>query len=226
MDSFKLFQDNKLAREAAMKDEKQEEFFHTSTYGAAQNSGRIGTAGNGETFSTRQAADQDRKQVGKYRDSQMISEISRQQALARGAARPAGELGELHDQTGAKVNVGNRQDMFGRQAGQGPVRGGFGRTSGQPAGSAAAGASVYGRALGREMPTGTAAAQAVHGPAGEAGGAPRRAGIRQSAADGGVRGYGRSLGSGGFGGGSAPGGPGGARTGGPSFRPNFRPGGK
>ncbi len=67
--------DNKLVREFAMKNDKKDEFFHSSSYGSAQNEGNIGTASTGLTMAERDAIESKRKFVQKYNESSLVGEI-------------------------------------------------------------------------------------------------------------------------------------------------------
>ena len=63
---------NKLNREYAEKNLKNEEFFHSSPYGIAQNSGNIGVSSVALTMAERKAIEEKRKYVQKYSNSMLI----------------------------------------------------------------------------------------------------------------------------------------------------------
>jgi hypothetical protein len=64
---------NKIARNFTIKEDQRDDFFHSSGYGAAQNSGNIGTASTGLTMSERKNIEEKRQFVKKYNNSQIFS---------------------------------------------------------------------------------------------------------------------------------------------------------
>ena len=56
---------NKIARNFTIKEDQRDDFFHSSGYGAAQNSGNIGTASTGLTMSERKNIEEKRQFVKK-----------------------------------------------------------------------------------------------------------------------------------------------------------------
>ena len=64
--------DNKLSRTYAEKNIHKEEFFHSSSYGVAQNSGNIGVSSGGMTMNERKAIEEKRKYVQKYSSSELL----------------------------------------------------------------------------------------------------------------------------------------------------------
>ncbi len=65
-------QDNRLARKFTMKNNQKDEYFHSSSYGSAQNSGNIGTASVGLTMEERKAIESKRQFVAKYNESNLF----------------------------------------------------------------------------------------------------------------------------------------------------------
>ena len=63
---------NKIARNFTIKEDQRDDFFHSSGYGAAQNSGNIGTASTGLTMSERKNIEEKRQFVKKYNNSQIF----------------------------------------------------------------------------------------------------------------------------------------------------------
>jgi hypothetical protein len=64
--------DTKLVRSFAMKDDKKEDFFHSSSYATAQNGQNIGTASVGLTMEERKAIEEKRKFVQNYNESNLV----------------------------------------------------------------------------------------------------------------------------------------------------------
>ena len=114
--------DNKIVRDFAMKNDKKEEFFHTSGYAEAQNGANIGTASTGLTMAERKAIEEKRKFVSKYNDSKMFAEtlsLRHAKKYDPNTAAPA---------TYAASH--NRTDVVGDAHGN--VRTSYGRTAGKP----------------------------------------------------------------------------------------------
>ena len=57
---------NKIARNFTIKADQRNDFFHSSGYGATQNSGNIGTASSGLSMADRKALEEKRQFVQKY----------------------------------------------------------------------------------------------------------------------------------------------------------------
>ena len=55
-----------------MKNTEKSDFFHTSVYAKAQDNSDIGAASDPASFATRQALDEQRKYIQKYRNSRLI----------------------------------------------------------------------------------------------------------------------------------------------------------
>lgn len=64
--------DNKLIRNFVMKSDKKDDFFHSSAFGASQNTGNIGTASSGMTMSERNKIEERRKYIQKYNNSKIF----------------------------------------------------------------------------------------------------------------------------------------------------------
>ena len=118
--------DNKLAREFAMKDDKKEEFFHSSSYGTAQNSGNIGTAGVSMTMEERKAIEAKRKFVQKYNNSKIFESTFGLRHAKKFTPRTEGGANALFDSTAERS--GTRTNASGDA--EGNVRTSYGRTSG------------------------------------------------------------------------------------------------
>lgn len=63
---------NKIARNFTIKADQRNDFFHSSGYGATQNSGNIGTASSGLSMSERKALEEKRQFVQKYGNSKLV----------------------------------------------------------------------------------------------------------------------------------------------------------
>lgn len=63
---------NKIARNFTIKADQRNDFFHSSGYGATQNSGNIGTASSGLSMSERRALEEKRQFVQKYGNSKLV----------------------------------------------------------------------------------------------------------------------------------------------------------
>ena len=115
--------DNKLVREFAMKNDKKEEMFHSSSYGMAQNADNIGTASTGLTMAERQAIEEKRKFVQKYNNSKIFESTYSLRHAKKYVPRTEGGENALFDST----RTHNREDVTGDANGN--VRTGFGRTT-------------------------------------------------------------------------------------------------
>ena len=131
--------DNKLVREFAMKNDKKDEFFHSSSYGSAQNSGNIGTASVGMTMEERKAIEEKRKFVQKYNNSKIFESTLGLRHAKKFTPRTEGGANALFDstaeRTGTRVNTsgdaeGNVRTGYGRTSSDGVV--GIGGGSGKP----------------------------------------------------------------------------------------------
>ena len=71
MNSLSL-NNNKIARNFTMKADQRNDFFHSSGYGATQNSGNIGTASSGLSMAERRALEEKRQFVQKYGNSKLV----------------------------------------------------------------------------------------------------------------------------------------------------------
>ena len=119
--------DNKLVREFAMKNDKKDEFFHSSSYGSAQNSGSIGTASTGMTMAERKAIEEKRKFVQKYNNSKIFESTYGLRHAKKYVPRTEGGKNALFDanveHTANRTNVtgdanGNVRTSYGRSAGE------------------------------------------------------------------------------------------------------------
>ena len=63
---------NKIARNFTIKADQRNDFFHSSGYGATQNSGNIGTASSGLSMADRKALEEKRQFVQKYGNSKLV----------------------------------------------------------------------------------------------------------------------------------------------------------
>lgn len=63
---------NKIARNFTIKADQRNDFFHSSGYGATQNSGNIGTASSDLSMSERRALEEKRQFVQKYGNSKLV----------------------------------------------------------------------------------------------------------------------------------------------------------
>ena len=118
--------DNKLVRNFAMKNDKKEEFFHSSGYGEAQNGGNIGTASTGLTMEERKAIEEKRKFVQKYNNSKIFSSTFNLRHAQKYTPRTEGGANSL-----INTRSHNRTDATGDANGN--VRTSYGRTSGTEA---------------------------------------------------------------------------------------------
>ena len=110
---------DKFVRDIAMKHDKKDEFFHSSSYGSAQNGGNIGTASTGLTMEERKAIEEKRKYVTKYNESQLFSGTF--------SLRHAKKYNPNAQNTPAQI-AHNRENTTGDASGN--VRQSFGRTTG------------------------------------------------------------------------------------------------
>ena len=118
--------DNKLVREFAMKNDKKEEFFHSSSYGTAQNAGNIGTASVGMTMEERKAIEAKRKFVQKYNNSKIFESTLGLRHAKKFTPRTEGGQNALFDSNAE--HFAGRTNTSGDA--EGNVRTSFGRTSG------------------------------------------------------------------------------------------------
>lgn len=63
---------NKIARNFTIKADQRNDFFHSSGYGATQNSGNIGTTSSGLSMADRKALEEKRQFVQKYGNSKLV----------------------------------------------------------------------------------------------------------------------------------------------------------
>jgi hypothetical protein len=119
--------DNKLVREFAMKNDQKDEFFHSSSYGTAQNAGNIGTASTGMTMDERQAIEEKRKFVQKYNNSKIFESTYGLRHAKKYIPRTEGGENALFDMTAERTS--NRTNVSGDADGN--VRTGFGRSAGE-----------------------------------------------------------------------------------------------
>lgn len=108
------------------KDNKREEIFHSSGYGAAQSGGGVGAA-SGESFAQRQAIEKQRRFVQGYKNSQIMRQ---QHGLMRAKTytpRTEGGTGAVADTRGYGRNAEPAKG-YGRT--EGPKKAGYGRTEG------------------------------------------------------------------------------------------------
>ena len=118
--------DNKLVREFAMRNDKKDEFFHSSSYGSAQNEGNIGTASVGMTMEERKAIEEKRKYVQKYNNSKIFESTLGLRHAKKFTPRTEGGANALFnanaERTGSRVNTsggaeGNVRQSYGRSTG-------------------------------------------------------------------------------------------------------------
>lgn len=130
---------NKLAREFAMKNDKKDEFFHSSAYGSAQNEGSIGSASTGLTMDERKAIEEKRKFVQKYNNSKIFESTYNLRHAKKYVPRTEGGENALFDnRQHNRENVvgdanGNVRTSYGRTAGSGDQNAiGIGGMAGKP----------------------------------------------------------------------------------------------
>lgn len=76
--------DQELARSFSLRDNNRDEFFHSSGYADAQNSGKIGAASLGKTVAERQDLNESRRFVRGYENAGLNSQISITRERTRG----------------------------------------------------------------------------------------------------------------------------------------------
>lgn len=105
--------DQELARSFSLRDDNREDFFHSSGYADAQNSGKIGAASFGKTVAERQDLNENRRFVRGYENASLNSQI----AITRERTRGMFE----RERTNAGGMGGERVagDVSGRQYGGG-----------------------------------------------------------------------------------------------------------
>ena len=105
--------DQELARSFSLRDDKREEFFHSSGYADAQNSGKIGAASFGKTVAERQDLNENRRFVRGYENASLNSQI----AITR--ERTRGMFERERTNAGGMGGEGAAGDLSGRQYGGG-----------------------------------------------------------------------------------------------------------
>ena len=105
--------DQELARSFSLRDDKREEFFHSSGYADAQNSGKIGAASFGKTVAERQDLNENRRFVRGYENASLNSQI----AITR--ERTRGMFERERTNAGGMGGEGVAGDVSGRQHGGG-----------------------------------------------------------------------------------------------------------
>lgn len=105
--------DQELARSFSLRDDKREEFFHSSGYADAQNSGKIGAASFGKTVAERQDLNENRRFVRGYENASLNSQI----AITR--ERTRGMFERERTNAGGMGGEGVAGDVGGRQYGGG-----------------------------------------------------------------------------------------------------------
>ena len=108
--------DQELARSFSLRDDKREEFFHSSGYVDAQNSGKIGVASFGKTVAERQDLNENRRFVREYENASLNSQI----AITR--ERTRGIFERERTNAGGMESERVAGDVSGRQYGGGGVR--------------------------------------------------------------------------------------------------------
>ena len=105
--------DQELARSFSLRDDRREEFFHSSGYADAQNSGKIGAASFGKTVAERQDLNENRRFVRGYENASLNSQI----AITR--ERTRGMFEREQTNAGGMGGEGVAGDVGGRQYGGG-----------------------------------------------------------------------------------------------------------
>lgn len=105
--------DQELARSFSLRDDNREEFFHSSGYADAQNSGKIGAASFGKTVAERQDLNENRRFVRGYENASLNSQI----AITR--ERTRGMFERERTNAGGMGGEGVAGDVGGRQYGGG-----------------------------------------------------------------------------------------------------------
>lgn len=103
--------DQELARSFSLRDDNREEFFHSSGYADAQNSGKIGAASFGKTVAERQDLNENRRFVRGYENASLNSQI----AITR--ERTRGMFERERTNAGGMGGEGVAGDVNGRQYG-------------------------------------------------------------------------------------------------------------
>lgn len=101
--------DQELARSFSLRDDKREDFFHSSGYADAQNSGKIGAASFGKTVAERQDLNENRRFVRGYENASLNSQI----AITR--ERTRGMFEREQTNAGGMGGDGPTSDVSGRQ---------------------------------------------------------------------------------------------------------------
>ena len=105
--------DQELARSFSLRDDRREEFFHSSGYADTQNSGKIGAASFGKTVAERQDLNENRRFVRGYENASLNSQIAITRERTRGMfERERTNAGGMGDERVAG-------DVSGRQYGDG-----------------------------------------------------------------------------------------------------------
>jgi len=106
--------DQSLARSFSVRGDERDDFFHSSTYGGAQNGGRIGTAANGKSVEKRQDLDENRQYVRGYESATLSSRIAmaRQRVASTGGGRLGGVNGEIGSSGGQVGNARREADGY------------------------------------------------------------------------------------------------------------------
>lgn len=105
--------DQELARSFSLRDDRREEFFHSSGYADTQNSGKIGAASFGKTVAERQDLNENRRFVRGYENASLNSQI----AITR--ERTRGMFERERTNAGGMGGEGVAGDVGGRQYGGG-----------------------------------------------------------------------------------------------------------
>ena len=105
--------DQELARSFSLREDNREEFFHSSGYADAQNSGKIGAASFGKTVAERQDLNENRRFVRGYENASLNSQI----AITR--ERTRGMFEREQTNVGGMGGEGVAGDVGGRQYGGG-----------------------------------------------------------------------------------------------------------
>ena len=101
--------DQELARSFSLRDDRREDFFHSSGYTDAQNSGKIGAASFGKTVAERQDLNENRRFVRGYESASLNSQI----AITR--ERTRGMFERERTNAGGMGSEGVAGDVSGRQ---------------------------------------------------------------------------------------------------------------
>ena len=120
--------DNRLVRDFATKNDKKDEFFHSSSYATAQNAGNIGTASTGLTMEERKAIEAKRKFVQKYNNSKIFESTFGLRHAKKYIPRTEGGQNALYDRNEPVERTANRMNVTGDANGN--VRQSFGRSAG------------------------------------------------------------------------------------------------